>query len=79
MALLGWSNYEKYAWGENELRPLSQIGHSANIFGSRQTKLGATIVDGLDTMFLMGYVEEYKRGREWIIQNLDLNIVRIDA
>jgi mannosyl-oligosaccharide alpha-1,2-mannosidase len=75
MTLFAWSNYEKYAWGENELRPLSKIGHSAGIFGTKSTKLGATIVDGLDTMYLMGYIEEYKRGREWIIQNLNLDLV----
>jgi mannosyl-oligosaccharide alpha-1,2-mannosidase len=75
MTLFAWSNYEKYAWGENELRPISRIGHSANIFGTRSTKLGATIVDGLDTMYLMGFMDEYKRGKEWIMANLDLNLV----
>lgn len=33
-----WSNYVKYAWGENELRPLSKRGMSAGIFGS--TRMG---------------------------------------
>lgn len=74
MALFGWKGYEKYAWGENELRPSSKIGHSAGIFGARPTKLGATIVDGLDTMYLMGYQEEYERGREWILKNLNINV-----
>ena len=55
-----WSNYEKFAWGENELRPISKVGHSANIFGTSATKLGATIVDGLDTMYLMGFMDEYR-------------------
>ena len=76
MTLHAWSNYEKYAWGENELKPLSKVGHSAGIFGSRPTKLGATIVDGLDTLYLMGLTEEYNRGRDWIIKNFNLNIVR---
>jgi mannosyl-oligosaccharide alpha-1,2-mannosidase len=73
MALFGWRNYEKYAWGENELKPLTRVGHSAGIFGA-STKLGATIVDGLDTMYLMGYEEEYQRGREWILKNLNLKV-----
>lgn len=34
----GWDNYVKYAWGENELRPISRKGHSPGIFG--RTKLG---------------------------------------
>lgn len=33
-----WQNYVKYAWGENELRPVSKRGHSPGIFG--KTKLG---------------------------------------
>ena len=74
MTLFGWKNYEKYAWGENELKPLSKIGHSAGIFGNKPTKLGATLVDGLDTLYLMGYMDEYKRGRDWIVKNLNLNV-----
>lgn len=73
MTLFGWSNYEKFAWGENELKPISKRGHSAGIFGSR-TKLGATIVDGLDTLYLMGYFDEYQRGKDWIEKNFNLNV-----
>ena len=75
MTLFAWTNYEKYAWGENELKPLSKTGHSAGVFGSAPTRLGATIVDGLDTIYLMGFNEEYKRGREWIVQSLNFNVV----
>lgn len=76
MALFGWQMYEKYAWGDNELKPISKKGHSAGIFGS-STKLGATIVDGLDTMYLMGFHDEYLRGKEWIEQNFHLDVVSI--
>lgn len=31
-----WNNYERFAWGENELRPISKRGHSAGIFGKTQ-------------------------------------------
>ena len=34
-----WDNYKTYAWGENELRPISKKGHSAGIFGT--TKMGS--------------------------------------
>lgn len=33
-----WTNYVQYAWGENELRPISKRGHSPGIFGN--SKLG---------------------------------------
>ncbi len=38
MMKFSWNNYVTYAWGENELRPVSKKGHSAGIFGT--TKLG---------------------------------------
>ena len=63
-----WDMYEKYAWGQNELKPISRKGHSASIFGN--TALGATIVDGLDTLYIMGLQDEYKKGRDWVATNL---------
>lgn len=61
----------RYAWGKNELRPISKRGHSASIFGA--VSLGATIVDGLDTLYIMGLEEEFKQGRDWIAENFDIN------
>lgn len=58
----------KYAWGANELKPMSHRGHSASIFGN--TAFGATIVDGLDTLYIMGLTEEFKKGRDWIATSL---------
>lgn len=66
-----WDNYVRYAWGKNELRPLSKRGHSASIFGTMP--LGATILDGLDTLYIMGMNEEFKQGRDWIVNELDVD------
>ncbi|TNN68576.1 Mannosyl-oligosaccharide 1,2-alpha-mannosidase IA [Liparis tanakae] len=27
-----WGSYRRYAWGSNELRPISKQGHSSNLF-----------------------------------------------
>jgi mannosyl-oligosaccharide alpha-1,2-mannosidase len=71
-----WESYELYAWGKNELRPISRRGHSASIFGS--ANLGASIIDGMDTLYIMGMMDEFEKGRDWIAQNLNLeNVVRI--
>ena len=40
-----WEGYSSYAWGKNELRPVSKRGHSASIFGS--AAMGASIIDGM--------------------------------
>lgn len=66
----------RYAWGKNELRPISKRGHLGSIFGS--ASLGATIIDGLDTLYIMGMMEEFKQGRDWIADNYNMdNLVSI--
>ncbi|RWS31269.1 alpha 1:2 mannosidase precursor-like protein [Leptotrombidium deliense] len=72
-----WSNYVKYAWGHNELKPISRKGHSAGIFGN--TQLGATIVDALDTLYIMGLKDEFNAGRKWIAENLDFSDISADV
>lgn len=76
MAKHAWSGYVKYAWGDNELKPVSKKGHSPSIFG-KNTKLGATIVDSLDTLYLMGLTEEFEQAKEWIRTSLDISQVRV--
>lgn len=69
MATHAWTNYKKYAWGQNELRPLSKTGNGG-VFGG--AALGATIVDSLDTLYIMGLKEQYLEGREWVEHNFTL-------
>jgi len=71
MMVHAWDSYVKYAWGKNELRPVSLRGHSASIFGS--AAMGATIVDAMDTLHIMGLSNEFDRGKEWIKNNLDIS------
>lgn len=42
-----WAGYKKYAWGHDNLKPVSQTSHEW--FG-----LGLSIVDSLDTIYIMG-------------------------
>lgn len=42
-----WQGYKKFAWGHDNLKPISESAH--DWFG-----LGLTIVDALDTMYIMG-------------------------
>lgn len=67
-----WDGYVQYAWGHNELMPISKRGHSAGIFG--QSMMGATIVDALDTLYIMGFTEEFKKARDWVATSLDFNV-----
>ncbi|XP_067303944.1 mannosyl-oligosaccharide 1,2-alpha-mannosidase IA isoform X1 [Pseudorasbora parva] len=70
MMKFAWDNYKQYAWGKNELRPLTRNGHIGNMFGGLR---GASIVDSLDTLYIMGLMEEYEEAKEWVQNNLDLN------
>ncbi|CAH2050579.1 unnamed protein product [Thlaspi arvense] len=65
--LHAWSSYEKYAWGHDELQPQSKTG--VDSFGG----LGATLIDSLDTLYIMGLKEQFQRAREWVANSLDFN------
>ncbi|CAJ1447919.1 unnamed protein product [Effrenium voratum] len=47
-----WKNYEQHAFGKDELRPVS--GNGTDNWGG----IGQTLVDALDTLWLMGFMEE---------------------
>ncbi|PHU14975.1 Mannosyl-oligosaccharide 1,2-alpha-mannosidase MNS2 [Capsicum chinense] len=62
-----WSSYEKYAWGHDELQPQTKNG--VDSFGG----LGATLIDSLDTLYIMGLDKQFQRAREWVANSLDFN------
>ncbi|XP_004536075.1 endoplasmic reticulum mannosyl-oligosaccharide 1,2-alpha-mannosidase [Ceratitis capitata] len=64
-----WAGYKKYAWGHDNLKPLSQSSH--DWFG-----LGLTIVDSLDTMYIMGLEDEFSEAREWVSNFLTFDVNR---
>lgn len=66
-----WDGYAKYAWGKNEVKPASRRAHTGSVFGSSNT--GASIVDGMDTLYIMGLMDEFEKGKEWIRDSLDLS------
>lgn len=69
MTTHAWMNYKKYAWGHNELRPVSKTSNGGPFGGA---ELGATIIDSLDTLYIMGLKEQYLEGREWVAQSFTL-------
>nr|XP_057908702.1 mannosyl-oligosaccharide 1,2-alpha-mannosidase IA isoform X1 [Doryrhamphus excisus] len=69
MMKFAWDNYKQYAWGKNELRPLTKNGHIGNMFGGLR---GASIIDSLDTLYIMGLLDEYNDAKDWVRTSLDL-------
>ncbi|XP_016071859.1 PREDICTED: mannosyl-oligosaccharide 1,2-alpha-mannosidase IC [Miniopterus natalensis] len=71
MMQFAWQNYKLYAMGENELRPLTMEGSEGNMFGGLR---GATIIDSLDTLYLMELKEEFQEAKAWVEKNFHLNV-----
>ncbi|XP_071800570.1 mannosyl-oligosaccharide 1,2-alpha-mannosidase IA-like [Asterias amurensis] len=71
MMLHAWNGYEKYAWGANELKPISHVGHSASIFG--RSSVGATIIDGMDTLYIMGLKDQFMKARTYVAHDFHFN------
>lgn len=69
-----WDGYAKYAMGENEVKPITKKGHSAVVFG--KTRLGATLVDGLDTLYIAGLHDEFNQARDWVKDHFKISEVR---
>ena len=62
-----WQGYRQFAWGHDELAPLSRTG-------TEWFNLGLTIVDSLDTLWLAGLSAEFAEARAWVTSSLNLNI-----
>jgi mannosyl-oligosaccharide alpha-1,2-mannosidase len=61
MMKYAWDGYHEKGWGANEVRPISGQGYSAAVFGNKPT--GATVVDALDTLWIMGLIDEFNQGK----------------
>src|SRR5258707_4210638 len=63
-----WNGYKKYAWGHDDLKPLTKTHHDWY-----PQPLLMTPVDSLDTMIIMGMKDESATTREYIIGNLSFD------
>jgi hypothetical protein len=69
--LHAWNGYKKFAWGHDQLLPLS--GSYAEFFVPGHP-IGLSIIEALDTLSVMGLDDEVALGVNWIKKNLDLDI-----
>ena len=63
-----WDGYKNYAWGHDELRPLSKTPRDWY-----NVSLLMTPIDALDTMTLMGMNEEASNTRDYIAKHLSFD------
>ena len=62
-----WGGYTKYAFGSDEVLPVSKTRN--NNWGS----MGTTLVDSLDTLWIMGLKEDFWKARDWVRDNLSFD------
>lgn len=62
-----WSGYKAKAWGFDELKPRGGFGQD-NWAG-----VGMTLVDSLDTLWVMGMMEEFKEAQAWVASRLSFD------
>ncbi|XP_069333237.1 LOW QUALITY PROTEIN: endoplasmic reticulum mannosyl-oligosaccharide 1,2-alpha-mannosidase [Eulemur rufifrons] len=71
--LHAWKGYRRFAWGRDELKPVSRS--FSEWFG-----LGLTLIDALDTMWILGLRKEFEEARKWVSKklhfekNVDVNL-----
>uniref|UniRef100_A0A2K6ELN2 alpha-1,2-Mannosidase n=2 Tax=Propithecus coquereli TaxID=379532 RepID=A0A2K6ELN2_PROCO len=71
MMQFAWQSYKRYAMGKNELRPLTKDGYEGNMFGGLS---GATVIDSLDTLYLMELKKEFQEAKAWVEESFHLNV-----
>jgi len=66
-----WGSYKKFAWGSDEIGPISGRRIEKN-FGH-----AVTMVDALDTLWIMGMKQEFEEAKHWLREHLPGRITRM--
>ena len=66
-----WRNYRERAWGKDQIKPISGGFES---FPLKNHHLGLSLIEALDTLWVMGLDEEFREGVEWAKGNLEFDV-----
>jgi len=67
-----WDQYRAHAWGKDEIKPVS--GGNSSFPIKQGPHLGLTIVEALDTLWLMGLDDRFQAGVDWIKAELSFDV-----
>ncbi|KAL4437567.1 hypothetical protein ABPG77_003548 [Micractinium sp. CCAP 211/92] len=70
-----WAGYKAFAWGADEIHPKSKTAKTDIMGGAGIRGMGVSLVDALSTLKVMGLDEQFKEGRDWVMQKLDFDKV----
>merc|ERR1740124_1442650 len=68
-----WRGYETFAFGHDELKPVTG-GYDDNWMG-----MAATMIDGMDTLYIMDMKNEFNRARDYVVNTLDWDAISKDV
>ncbi|WP_454761324.1 glycoside hydrolase family 47 protein [Caulobacter segnis] len=66
-----WQAYVAKAWGKDEINPVSGTSRSFFIEGQ---DLGLSLVEALDTLWIMGLDAEFQAGVDWVQSSLSFDV-----
>ena len=69
--LHAWNGYKKFAWGHDQVNP---IAGTPNEFFVDGHPIGLSIIEALDTLYVMELDDEVAAGVKWIDANVDFDI-----
>ena len=66
-----WDLYRTHAWGKDEIKPVSGTTSSFPIKGHH---LGLSLIEALDTLWVMGLDGRFQDGVDWVKANADFDV-----
>ena len=66
-----WGQYRGHAWGKDQIKPISGGFES---FPLKNHHLGLSLIEALDTLWVMGLDDEFRDGVDWVKRNLDFDV-----
>ena len=66
-----WGNYRAHAWGKDDFRPVSGGNKS---FPLKDRHLGLSLIEAMDTLWVMGLDQEFADALDWVKANADFDV-----
>ena len=66
-----WREYREHAWGKDQIKPISAGFES---FSLKNHHLGLSLIEALDTLWVMGLDDEFQEGVKWVKHELDFDV-----
>ncbi len=66
-----WANYREHAWGKDDFKPVSGGSKS---FPLKDHHLGLSLIEAMDTLWVMGLDQEFVDALGWVKANADFDV-----